>query len=179
MRNSAVLKVSDRFRAFLIIKNCYRMSDSAYKKRPIRFLKIIEHDGWKIKAYSISCLKEVVNPGLLIYAKNNLNNWLSNNVNYNFPNYKIATLILHEGKDGCFAVINWWVNENMLQQHVYFSSYHLPNQFKFYSDNCMFACTWELAILWFERNAWVENILMKPHHPDYEKYLMQQMNEEV
>lgn len=27
---------------------------SKYKTRPIRFLRVIEHDDWKIKMYSIS-----------------------------------------------------------------------------------------------------------------------------
>lgn len=155
------------------------MIGSIYKKRPVRFLDILNCDGWKIKVYSISCFRELVSPGFLIYAKENLSSWLSNSTNYNLENYKIATLILHEGKEGCFAIINWWTNENMLQHHVYFSNYQLPYKFKIYSDKGIFACTWELAVIWFERNAWVENILKNSLQPDFEKYLKQQMNDDV
>ncbi|HYH15429.1 MAG TPA: hypothetical protein VD794_09415, partial [Flavisolibacter sp.] len=39
-----------------------------YAKRPIRFLKLVEIDGWQLKLYSISYAKEVIDQTLLTAA---------------------------------------------------------------------------------------------------------------
>jgi hypothetical protein len=155
------------------------MIAAAYKKRPVRFLEIYQHEDWRIKIYSISFSNEFVDTHSVAYAKENLAEWLLNKNNYSFDNYKIAVLILHEYRDGCFAIIGWWTDENMLQMHVYLAANEKPGEFKLFSDKGIVTCVWEMAVWWFERNAWIENVLMKAPKPDYEKYLLQQMNEDV
>lgn len=152
---------------------------SPYKKRPIRFVELYPHDAWQIKIYSISVKNEYVDEQNKISAKAQLHKWLQNSDNYELDNYKIATLILHEGKEGCFAIINWWIDENMLQQHVYLASHDNPTVFKPYSHKGIFACVWELAIIWFERNAWVKYVLMNNSNPNVNAYIQAQLNTEL
>jgi hypothetical protein len=106
---------------------------SSYKKRPIRFIELYAYDGWQITIYGISIKGEFVNEQNRINAKTQLHKWLQNSNNYELDTYKIATLILHEGKEGCFAIINWWIDENMLQQHVYLATNSNPAVFSSYS----------------------------------------------
>lgn len=150
-----------------------------YQKRPVRFVELFPCHDWQIKLYSISNQNEFVSSSHINKAKQCVSDWLNDACNYPLTSYKIATLILHEGKEGCFAIISWWIDENMLQLHVYLQSYDDTSSFQRYSDQGMVSCVWELAVLWFERNAWIEHILKKPAEPDFISYLQQQMNEDV
>ncbi|MFT3908292.1 MAG: hypothetical protein QM737_02615 [Ferruginibacter sp.] len=151
--------------------------NTPYKTRPVRFIDILKHDGWQIKLYSISIKNDIVDLQTIEYAKLQLTTWLRNSSLYPLPNYKVATLILHEGKEGCFAIINWWIDENMLQQFVYLATNDQPTQFNLYSDKGIITCVWEMAVLWFERNAWVETVLMHPGNPDaINNYLGKHLN---
>jgi hypothetical protein len=152
---------------------------SAYKTRPIRFLEVYTFQDWKIKMYSISVRHRLVDAQNIEHAKQLLHVWLQASKIYSLKTYKIATLILHEGKEGCFAIINWWIDENMLQQFVYLATNEQPTEFKLYSNNGIFTCVWEMEVLWFEKNAWVKNILMKADNPDVEAYLNEHLNADV
>ncbi len=150
-----------------------------YKERPVRFVEIIKHNNWTIKLYTISNRKTFSAVGRIADAKSNLSRWLENAGNYPLENYKLATLILHECREGCFAIISWWVDENMLQIHVYLSTPENPSEFKLFSDRGISTCVWEMAVLWFERNAWVEHVLKNPANPDFDSYLNRHLNSDV
>lgn len=151
-----------------------------YQPRPVRFLEIVTCGDWKIKLYSISVKAERVSDDTIILAKQHLQEWLKYTGLYELDTYKVATLILHEGKEGCFAIINWWIDENMLQQFVYLAADTAPGEFKLYSDKGIFTCVWEMAVLWFERNAWVEKVLKQNSDPDaINNYLQEQLNADV
>ncbi len=147
----------------------------AYQARPIRFLEILQYEGWSIKLYSISVRNELVSDSDLIYCKSEIPNWLKKSELYNLDTYKVATLIIHEGREGCFAIINWWIDENMLQNFVYLRR-NGKTDFELFSDKGITTCVWEMAVLWHERNAWVKHILSKYQKPDFEAYLNDQLN---
>lgn len=151
---------------------------STYKPRPIRFLELYEYNNWRIKIYSISNYNEFVEPKTVELAKTHFGKWLLNSQNYPLDIYNITTVILHEGKEGCFALINWWIDENMMQNHVYLLCKENGNDFKAYSDKGIMACVWELEVIWFERNNWVQHVLSKAPHPDYDSYLKQHLNKD-
>lgn len=149
-----------------------------YKPRPIRFLERYQHDDWNLKVYSISFNAEIVKEEDLHLAKTYLSEWLKSSDDYNLASYKIATLILHEFRDGVFAIINWWIGENMLQNFVYLRENN-QKHFKLYSNNGMATCVWEMAVWWHERNAWVNHILRQSTNPDWEAYLNDQLNIDI
>lgn len=151
---------------------------SPYKTRPIRFLELYRHKDWQVKVYSISMKTEYVQNKFTDLAKRCLSEWLQQITNYPLETYKIATLILHECKEGCFAIINWWIDENMLQQFVYLASREKPEVYKLYSDKGMVSCVWELEVLWFERNAWLHYVLANAPNPNYTLYLEQHLNKD-
>lgn len=150
-----------------------------YQTRPIRFIELYQHQDWKIKIYSISIKNERFSSTHIELAKQQLNEWLKLSKNYPLTTYKIATLIIHEGKEGCFAILNWWIDDNMLQNHVFVATYKNPNHFKLFSDKGIITCVWELAVIWFERNAWVEHVLKQSGQPNFDAYLNSQFNADV
>lgn len=149
-----------------------------YKPRSIRFLELYQHEEWTLKIYSISYKNERVASEDVQLAKSYLNKWLLKSEAYQLEIYNIATLILHEFKEGCFAVINWWTDENMLQNFVYLKRVN-ETYFEIYSDKGIATCVWEMAIWWHERNAWVKHILMRNENPDVEAYLSEQLNQDI
>lgn len=155
------------------------MTFSKYQTRPIRFIEIYKVSDWTLKVYSISSRNEFVLNSYIINAKRNIENWLKNVEQHNLETYKIGTLILHECKEGCFAIINWWIDENMLQHYVYLTKNEEDEEFVLFSSNGIVTCVWESAVIWFERNAWVKHILMKNEKPDFESYLQEHLNQDV
>lgn len=153
------------------------MTFSAYQTRPIRFLEIHQAGEWTVKIYSLSSKNERVPEAHLNRAKSHLKSWLANAASTTFKTYGIATLILHECREGCFAIVNWWIDENMLQHYVYLD--RGSGHYELFSDSGIVTCVWESAIIWFERNAWVEHVLMKNTKPDFKSYLNQQLNDNL
>lgn len=151
---------------------------SAYKTRPIRFVEIYEVMNWKIKIYSISIYNEYIEQSNLTDAKSHIKEWLSKAEIYSFETYHHATLILHECSDGYFAIINWWIDENMLQNFVYLKK-QKETAFQLFSQDGIATCVWEMAVWWHERNAWVKHVLMKHDKPDFEAYLNDQLNTDI
>lgn len=150
-----------------------------YQTRPIRFIELHEHQDWMIKIYSISIKNERVPSTHIELAKQQLNEWLKLSKNYPLTTYRIATLIIHEGREGCFAILNWWIDDNMLQNHVFVATQDDPLYFKLFSDKGIITCVWELAVIWFERNAWVEHVLKQSDQPNFDAYLNSQLNADV
>jgi len=147
---------------------------TAYKPRTIKFIEIIEYTHWQFKLYGITMQEETLSQALIDEAKQQLPYWIKNSKLTNLSTHGLGTLILHKGKEGCFAIINWWIDENMLQHFVYLKQ--ATNNFELYSANGIITCVWELAVLWHERNAWVMHVLEKYEHPDKVAYLNQQLN---
>jgi hypothetical protein len=151
-----------------------------YQPRPVRFLQLYQVDGWQVKIYSISVLSERVSQANLDLALQELSGWLKSAAIYELDTYKIATLILHEGKEGCFAIVSWWIDGNMLQLFVYLADRAAPGLFRRYSDQGIVTCVWEMEVLWFERNAWIECVLKHPENPHaLDNYLATHLHSEA
>ncbi len=80
-----------------------------------------------------------------------------------------AFLILHQGVTGDYAVLSWWDRQNELPTHVW--TRHEDRWAPARSDEHF--CVWDLELLWFERNAWVETVLsgapLEPSLADYQR----------
>ena len=151
--------------------------NSIFKPRPIRFLELLDFNGWKVKTYSISFDSSDITEVITSTVKSNLCEWLLKSKDYNIPTYNIATLIIHKWRGGHFAIISWWTDENMLQVLVYLATNENPTHFKLYSDKGIVTCVWEMEVLWFERNAWIEEVLRKEiNSENINNYLQKTLN---
>ena len=156
--------------------------NAEYKKRRIRFLELYAVNSWVFKMYSItSGQSEVVSEQQVTFVKENPSEWLEKSTQYALTTYNVGNVIIHEGKEGCFAIINWRIDENMLRHFVYLATKKQPHHFVLYSDNGIVSFVWEMAVLWFERNAWVNNVLSSGSINDVviNKYLNCQLNADV
>lgn len=143
-----------------------------FKKRAVSYLGLHEFNDWKFKIYSLKYDETRIIPDIEKIIKSKLPNWVKEKTQINsFPNYKIGTVIIHEAKDCVLTIVNWWVYENVIQNHVYFSELDSPNDIEDYSNKGVQFCVWEMNIIWHERNLWVEHILKKSEKPDWKSYL--------
>lgn len=142
-----------------------------YKPRQATFLKIHEAGDWRVKIYTLTQHEQFTSYDILDRVLDMIPAWIKNGGNQDLSNYKIATLIVHEANEGIFSILNWWVDENMLQNQVYLTSPEESAGFESISDSGIAFCVWELAIVWHERNAWIKHVLKNPEKPQFEAYL--------
>lgn len=149
-----------------------------YQPRPIRFAELYQVSNWRVKIYTISALRECPSQTLLASAKAHLPHWLAPAGVSPLADYQVATLIVHEGREGLYVVVSWWVDENMLRQYSYFADFTQPTCFRPLNAEGLLTCVWELAVLGFERAAWVKHVLQAAP-PNLEAYLQETLEAEL
>ena len=75
--------------------------------------------------------------------------------------------------------LNWWADENELHHHVYISPSGEAGALQYATPSGPIACVWDLGLIGFERDCWVDMILANPKGPDLEGYLARRLNEDV
>ena len=146
-----------------------------YKKRNIHFKELISFSAWSIKAYTIS-ENEFASWVTYDAAKKLLPIWVEQLNSFNPKHENISFIILHEGSEGVFILVNTWVGNNMLQTHIFLSKYEDPTHFEKISGDGLSACVWEFEVMNHERNAWTQYVLKNADKPDYKSYLNDTLN---
>ncbi len=143
----------------------------SYKTRHIEFRETIAIDDWKIKIYTISKDEKFDHPQFYDAVKKELKKWLLMDNSFNPNNDKIGFLILHSGNEGIFSIINWWIDQHMMNTHIFLSNRNEPINFTKVSGDGLAPCIWELEVINHERVSWINNILKQIPDPDYSRYL--------
>jgi|TARA_R110002073_G_scaffold45053_2_gene124637 hypothetical protein len=82
----------------------------------------------------------------------------------------VGFVIAHVAREAVFYVVCWWNDENMLRTAVYRGSLEAPLVMESIADTNIVACVWELEIISFERDQWVDKVL-KPKKLSLADYL--------
>jgi hypothetical protein len=154
------------------------MTISPYKERPIRFLEIWHIGGWRLKLYGIAYGHPTPHPELIEAAKIIAKQRLEC-VPDSMQQYSVGFIGIHHGRTANFVFVDWWADENELHHHVYVSPTDQPTRFTYTTPTGLIACVWDLRVMAFERQAWLDTVLKRPHNPDVNAYLRQTLNEEV
>ncbi|MET3290081.1 UNVERIFIED_CONTAM: hypothetical protein ABID98_002651 [Brevibacillus sp. OAP136] len=149
-----------------------------YKKRAVRFLELWNHSGWSLKMYGIAYEGEFPRQRLVDAAKEFAQKHLPE-VAGTDRHYGVGFIGVHDGHGGSFIFIDWWSDENELNHHVYVASHESPDSFTYMTPHGLIACVWDLKILSFEREAWLQCVLNNPEGPNLEDYLAARLNEDV
>jgi hypothetical protein len=150
-----------------------------YRPRKIEFNQLATTGGWSVKVYTITHRSTFEATEPLKNAVRNLPEWLRKSSQLQLPTYGAAFLIVHEGRDGVWTLINWWIGGEMLQSITFFTDYKQPDEFKAVPKEGFMSCVWELAVTSFERAMWVECVLKKAAKPDIEGYLKKYISQSV
>src|SRR5262245_19618913 len=127
-----------------------------YTPRPIRPLGLLPHAGWRLKLYGIT-----FGPGPLDRPRFEPGVALALAA---LPAPAVADgrpgvgfLILHQGRTGDYAVLGWWGNENELPLRVFVRPPGVAGWRPAQGGES--ACVWDLQVVAFERDAYVETVL--------------------
>lgn len=149
-----------------------------YSPRPIRFMELWQESGWQIKIYGIAYDRELPRAELLDAAKNVARERLAQ-VPSDMSTYGVGFLGVHDGRGVNFVFLDWWAEENELHHHVYVSPKDRPSAFTYVTPSGLTACVWDLRVMCFERQAWLDSVLKNPHGPNLGMYLESRLNEDA
>jgi hypothetical protein len=152
--------------------------DEPYKTRPIRYLGLWEFDHWRMKTYGIAYETPAPSAELVASARDIVERRIRESGN-DTDHYGIGFVGIHQGKTGNFVFIDWWAKENELYHHVYISTKEQPQALKYMTPTGLSACTWDLHLIGFERDAWVETVLKRHPEPDLDAYLAHTLEADV
>ena len=93
--------------------------------------------------------------------------------------YGVGFVGVHDGRGAIFVFVDFWADENELHHHVYVAPKDQPTQLEYQTPSGLIACVWDLAVIGFERQAWIDCVLANANGPDLEAYLARQMDGEV
>ena len=153
-----------------------QVTHEPYTRRPVRFLELWEWQGWRMKVYGISAFSEFPPRHRIDEVKNIAKQRLPQPA-ITDTHYGVGYIIVHEGLIGDFGFVNWWWSQDIVQHHIYGAKKGEPLAYR-YPEGAGF-CVWELAVCWFEREAWVREVLMKPQPTDFAGYLAARMHADV
>lgn len=147
-----------------------------YQPRPIRFLELWQTNDWRIKVYGIAYRRPLPRPELIHAAKQMAQQRLQT---VTASHYHTGFLGIHDGRGANFVFVDFWAEENELHHHVYVSPADKPMQLEYATPTGLTACVWDLRVVCFERQAWLDAILANPNGPDLNQYLARRLNEDV
>lgn len=129
------------------------------------------HKDWHVKLYTITMDEAVViDPAFLNAATDFAVNILIRD-SAGFESYHVSFVILHWAREGYFLLVCRWVDENMLMEDVFFSTFSDPLAFTRFHENRITACVWELFVIYRESCCWAKNYLARRKNSRLNDYL--------
>lgn len=147
-----------------------------YQPRPIRFLELWQANEWRIKVYGIAYRRPLPRPELIQAAKQIAQQRLRT---ITVPHYHTGFLGIHDGRGANFVFVDFWAEENELHHHVYVSPSDKPTQLEYATPTGLTACVWDLRVICFERQTWIDAVLANPNGPNLDKYFATRLNEDA
>jgi hypothetical protein len=92
----------------------------------------------------------------------------------------------HEARTCNVVFVNWWADGNELHHRLFFTPFRSdadaagrPTDLRPSTPNEFIGCTWDLAVIAFESQAWVEGVMKSPSAADLDRYLQKQLNADL
>jgi ketosteroid isomerase-like protein len=139
-----------------------------YRPRSARFIELWQPDGWLLKLYGLAYEGERPRAEVVEAAKRSARAALPR-PGRTHDRYGVGFVIVHDGQDACWLLIDWWGNESVLHHRPLTAPLSAPQEFHPVPRDVA-ACVWELPLLAFERDAWVSAVLTD-NEPDVGRYL--------
>ncbi|HMQ29116.1 MAG TPA: hypothetical protein PKD53_00240 [Chloroflexaceae bacterium] len=148
-----------------------------YAPRPIRPLGLWEEGGWRLKQYGIAYRGDGPRRALVEAARAVARAALPRLAGVG--HYGVGFLGIHDGRGANFVFLSVWADENELRHFVFVSPHDAPELLSEVTGSGLIACAWDLALICFERAAWVETVLAAPARPDLDAYLARRLDARV
>jgi hypothetical protein len=149
-----------------------------YQPRPIRCLGVWEVDGWQIKTYGIAYRLASPRAELIAAAQQIARRTLPHPA-ITDQRYGVGYVGIHDGRGANFVFVDWFADENELHHHVFIGPSDQPARLEVMTRDQPIACVWDMQVMAFERQAWLDTVLINPRGPDLSAYLACQLNVDV
>lgn len=127
----------------------------SHEKRQIRCVEMLQLSGWTLKIYYIG---DTIDTQFIIKAKDIAKKALPK-IPYSNERYGIGFIIVHPAKLFNQITIDWWENVNELRHRVFKAN---PQNGYLFNDITYRGepfCVWELKVIGYERDMWVNLVL--------------------
>lgn len=151
--------------------------DQPYRRRHIRLLQLWTVSDWRLKIYGICADPEGPAHGLVERARRLAFDVLPQPA-VTSARYGVGFMGVHQGVGASMVFVSWWERQNELHHHAWRSAGASSVDFEYVSPLGLVACVWDLAVVAFEREAWIAGVLM-PSRPDVQQYLDSALGGEV
>jgi hypothetical protein len=150
-----------------------------HQARTVGYLGLYTLAGWQLKLYGIAWQGERPRHGLVEAAKRIAERELpspawhtgaSAQATGESDRYGLGFCIMHDARDFCFVLINWWAGENEIHQRMFSAPLDSEDRLMPHASDAI-GCVWELAVTDFERRAWLRHVLANPGGANVEAYL--------
>ena len=139
--NAATQPYACTGKAFCVSNNMMLVSNIAlqmqgfepYHERRVRSMGIWEEAGWRIKLYGIAYRGDSPRPGVVEAAKRVAASALPQPP-VTGDRYGVGFLIVHEGRDGCWCLIDWWGEEDILFHRLFAAPLDQPQEMRPVTD---------------------------------------------
>lgn len=140
-----------------------------YRDRAVRPLGVRDVEGWKLKVYGIAPAGRSVHPplyedGFTVMVKDLPQPPLTSRRS------GVGFVIFHEGRGVHYLLLCWWDRESELFSRLMVRGLEEDDLWVWAQEHEM-AGAWEIQVIAFERDAWVDTVLTTPGAPDVEGYL--------
>jgi hypothetical protein len=159
-----------------------------YVARPVRFIRLARCGTTTLKIYGIGVNSAEPAHDVLLRALSVARAALDTPVSRQpiagidwslVPEHGAGSLIIHTGTDAVYLLLDVWVGEVMLRQHVWVAPPHNPVEFEPFGSAAIACCVWEMAVLLHERSAWLRHMLQRASGPNMDGYLSDVLNADV
>jgi hypothetical protein len=132
-----------------------------YAARSIRFLALWQCGDWRIKLYGLAYRASSPDDSLIAAARRLFATSLPQPA-VTEERCGVGFAAVHQGRGSNLVFVDWWANENELFHHAWVSTPANAGSFTYVSPTGLTACVWDLALIDFERRAWISSVLSPP-----------------
>lgn len=151
-----------------------------HERRHIAHLRNARQNGWHLKVYGIAPDGALPRENLLRYALAVTADLLPSidGTGHTSDGRGLGFLVVHDTPTLCYVLVHWWAERNEVHQRVYSAPAQVPETLRPHSSPAI-GCVWELAVVDFERRAWLTHILSPSEGPDVAAYLNEELHTDV
>ena len=149
-----------------------RDSGGSFSARPVSALGVEQFSSWSTKLYGIAAAAPRPRAELVRAARGLATQALPARA----PSDAAAFVIAHDALPASFTLVCWWANGCDLCQRYFRAPLDRPADMD-ELDTRSIGCVWELAIVSYECDAWVQHVLANPAGADVRAYLGAQLHD--
>ncbi|MEM1130345.1 MAG: hypothetical protein AAGH83_07455 [Pseudomonadota bacterium] len=141
---------------------------STYAARLVTSLPVWEMGAMRLKPYWVDREDDAEPPAALLEAaRAQTETVLPPEAEAEGDHAGLGFVVLHRGAEGTWLLMDWWARGDTCCQRVA-KAPRGSTAFELVGPRPLMACVWELALVWREREAWVETMMSgRPNPAEY------------